>query len=89
MTTHSHVGGRNQTCPNCSEGMKPRRCMFFNKDKSLTRYAFSCGYVEEKRSKNLSMEHNTFHVKGWNEQGEHVWKSFDSLKDARRFLRAK
>jgi hypothetical protein len=84
---NNHIGGRKHTCPSCSDGMSvARKCMFFNADKSLTRYAFLCGYVQEKRAKNLSMEHGVFHVKGFDVEGKRVWESFDSLTPARRFL---
>lgn len=66
-----------------------QHCVFYNANKSLTRYAFSCGYVEWKGSKNLSMEHGVFHVKGTNAQGKRVWESFNRLTEARRFLRKK
>ena len=85
-----HIGGRKHTCPSCSDGLvQPRDCLFFNADKSLTCYALSCGYVQEKLAKNLSMEHGVFHVKGMNVLGEHVWQSFDTLKEARRYLAQK
>ena len=83
----NHIPGRKNTCPECSSGGgTARKCMFFNADKSLTRYSLSCGYVQWKRAKNLSMEHGVFHVKGFDIQGTHVWKSFASLKEARTFL---
>jgi hypothetical protein len=86
----NHIPGRKHTCPSCSEGLNTaRKCLFFNADRSLTKYALSCGYVQEKRAKNLSMEHGVFHVKGWNVLGEHVWQSFDTLKEARRYLAQK
>lgn len=81
-----HLGGRKHICQACSITIS-QRCAFYNADKSLTRYAFSCGYVEWKGSKNLSMEHGVFHVKGTNAQGEQVWESFNQLTEARRFLR--
>ena len=85
-----HIGGRKHTCPSCSECLKTaRKCLFFNADRSLTKYALSCGYVQEKLAKNLSMEHGVFYVKGMNVLGEHVWQSFDTLKEARRYLAQK
>jgi hypothetical protein len=69
--------------------------MFYNKDGTLTLYAFSCGYVETYSPKDpnqtaraLSMEHSVFHVNGF--RGPYkVWNSFDSVKAARKFLHAK
>jgi len=66
-----------------------RSPIFYNKNGTLTRYAFSCGYVEEHGNKNLSMEHGVFHVKGFDNQGRHVWQSFDTVKPARAFLHSK
>jgi len=92
ITLH-HIGGRKHICPSCSDGLKePRKCMYFNADTSLTRYAFSCGYIEWNKSKklwskNLSMEHGVFHVKGFDVHGTHVWQSFRTLKEARAYLR--
>lgn len=58
---------------------------FYNKDGSLTRYAFKCGYIQEKGSKDgiyVSMwhEHSTFHVRKHNfRTGERIfWESFGS-----------
>ena len=83
-----HIGGRKHTCPSCSDGLvQPRDCLFFNADKSLTRYSFSCGNIQRNRGKILSMKHGVYHVVGLDVQGKHVWKSFDTLKEARAFLR--
>jgi hypothetical protein len=82
----NHIGGKKHTCPLCSGSVFQRKCKFFNADRSLTRYALRCGYVQEKRAKNLSMEHGVFHIKGWDVNGKHVWESFDRLKEARAFL---
>lgn len=84
-----HRGGKKTTCPECSQGGAPRSCMFFNKDTTLTKYAFKCGYMEVMRGKNLSMEHGTYHVKGQDASGARVWESFDTVKPARKYLCAK
>jgi hypothetical protein len=87
-----HIGGKKNICPVCSLAAnrlnisKPHCCLFFTQNKNLTRYALSCGYLEYRRDKNLSREHNTFHVKGTDIKGVRVWESFDNLKDARAFL---
>ena len=85
--TGNHTGGRKDICDECSLGeKKARRCLFYNKDGTLTRYALSCGYVERNDFRNLSMEHGVFHVKGVDNNGKRVWKSFDKVKHARAFL---
>ena len=38
---------------------------FYTKRGLLTRYGFSCGYVEERKGLSLSMEHGVYHVKGF------------------------
>jgi hypothetical protein len=38
---------------------------FYNKRGLFTRYAFMCGYVEEKRGLRLHMEHGVYHVRGF------------------------
>lgn len=64
----------------------------FNKDGSLTRYAFSCGYVEvysvkgQENDISISREHETFHVKGF--FGEKwINKAFSKIGDARKYIR--
>lgn len=37
----------------------------YNKSGLLTRYAFSCGYVEEKKGLRLYMEHGVYQVRGF------------------------
>ena len=87
MNTGDHTGGRDNTCENCSQDGNRKACLFYNKDGTLTRYAFSCGYVEVHGDKNLSMEHGVFHVKGVNAKHQRCWESFDKVKHARAFLR--
>lgn len=64
----------------------------FNKDGSLTRYAFSCGDIEVYNVKgqqddiHISFEHGTFHVKGF--FGEKwINKGFSKIGDARKYIR--
>src|ERR1019366_10428124 len=90
--TGNHTGGRKDICDECSLGeKKARRCLFYNKDGTLTRYAFSCGYVEMQKNgnKNLSMRHGVFLVLGQDENGNFVNESFQHVKPARAFLRAR
>lgn len=58
---------------------------FYTKAGKLTRYAFSCGYVESKGELKLDMRHGTYHVAGFIE-GKHVQGSFDTVTEARRFM---
>jgi len=96
-TIDGHVGGSKNNCPRCSDPVKAQKCAFYNADGSLTRYAFACGYLEERMRINLSKEHNTYHVKGFTCEsmrvgervyatGERVLESFDDLTSARKFL---
>ena len=97
----NHKGGRKNICPECSlnrphsivanSEVMPKDCMFYNKDGTLTRYAFSCGYIEKQKNgnKNLSMRHGVFHVLGQDENGNFVNESFQHVKPARAFLRAR
>lgn len=39
--------------------------LFYTKRGLLTRYAFSCGYVEERKGLRLHMEHGTYQVRGF------------------------
>lgn len=94
--TGNHTGGRKDICDECSLGeKKARRCLFYNKDGTLTRYAFSCGYVEthtpkgeDRTTLTLEMEHGVFHVKGF-KGTQRVWESFDRVSEARKALRSK
>jgi hypothetical protein len=90
MNTGNHKGGREDICDECSLGeKKAHRCLFYNKDGTLTRYAFSCGYVEKHGNKNMGMRHGVFHVDGQDINGNSVNKSFATVKPARAFLRAR
>lgn len=56
----------------------------------LTRYAFSCGYVEryENNDNNyliLSRAPNDYHVKGFIDN-KHLWLIFDHVAEARKFI---
>ena len=69
---------------------KPEISQFHDKNGDLTRYSFACGYLEqyEKSDDELTLfkEPNDWHVQGLID-GVHIWKSFDKLKDARKFCR--
>ena len=95
--TGNHKGGRDNTCPVCSltgrspsiaanSEVMPYRCRYYNKNGTLTRYAFSCGYIEKHANLNLHMRHGVFHVDGQDINGNFVNKSFDTVKPARAFL---
>ena len=88
MNLGGHLGG--QICPECSIGTSSRKCMFYTKRGKLTRYSFACGYVEfnKDRTKNLSQEHHVYHVKGFDSNDHPIWRSFDNLGEARKFLNA-
>jgi len=67
---------------------------FYNKDGSLTKYAFSCGYIETKsnsdRWKTIDFEHNTFHVKSGKKGSIYdIWETFgpDELTKARKLFK--
>jgi hypothetical protein len=55
----------------------------YNKDKKLSYYGLSCGYVERKENekswKEIYKEHNHFHVrKGKHNEKFEVWETFDN-----------
>lgn len=64
---------------------------FNNKNGTLTRYAFACGYVEQKINgnarKTLSLD-CIWHIKGFDKSGKHFWECFDNLTQARQFYRS-
>lgn len=65
---------------------------FYNKDGSLTAYAFACGYIEktdidENNRKSMYKEHCTFHVVGFN-KGVHFWESFDTLTVTKKYYKS-
>jgi len=59
---------------------------FYNKDGSLTRYALSCGYVQQKGNAELYREHSCYHVVA-RIDGKIVREDTWSLKEARAHLR--
>lgn len=64
---------------------------FYNKDGSLTQYAFGCGYLEvEKMGTHsritLGKEHGVYHIKGF-VSDVRVWEVFDHLTPARVLFR--
>ena len=67
--------------------IKPR---FFNKDGTLTTYAFACGYIETKEKNGISatlwLEHGTWHIRqhDHNEGKRIFWASTNSLVAARK-----
>ena len=61
---------------------------FYNKDGSLTRYSFACGYVERKDDLTLHMEHGVYHVRGFR-NNKHIMGSFRLVKLARKFMSVK
>lgn len=72
-----------------------REPKFYNKDGSLTRYSFACGYVEQKNGLRLHMEHGVYHVRGFRkgkmegdteEHEYHIMGSFAHSKEARKFM---
>ena len=63
--------------------------MFKNKDGSLTRYAFACGYMEQVEcgDKRLQLYQDClFHVRAI-VYGAPRWESFEKLTEARAFYR--
>jgi hypothetical protein len=63
---------------------------FNNKDGSLTKYAFLCGYIEKKTNGenriSLSLD-SIYHVKGMI-NGSRLWECFDNLTQARKFYKS-
>jgi hypothetical protein len=63
---------------------------FNNTDGSLTRYAFNCGYIEQKENNqnrlSLSLD-GVYHVKGF-VGNQRVWESFEKLTDARKYYKS-
>lgn len=68
---------------------------FNNKDGSLTRYAFACGYVEQHDNKEtnsrvvLWFECGAYHVRSHQFQGAGrlAWETFHTVKEARMFYK--
>lgn len=84
----NHLGGRKNICQACSID-KQQHCVFYTKNGNLTRYAFSCGYIEKRGSISLEKEHHSYHVKGFagELQDTRIWESFHTLSEARKFFR--
>ena len=67
---------------------------FYNKDGSLTRYSFKCGYVQreehEGEYKEMYMEYNHYHVKSGPIGAKWIiWECFDQeLTKARNFYKS-
>lgn len=62
--------------------------LFYNRNGTLTRYAFGCGYVEKYGDAGtLWLEGGVYHVRGW--YGEtRVWETRERVGEARAFARA-
>ena len=65
---------------------------FKNKNGSLTRYAFSCGYIEQKETDAITLQlylDGVWHVKAYDYENHSrlFWECFDKLTDARAFFK--
>lgn len=68
---------------------------FNNKDGSLTRYAFTCGYVEQHENKEtnsrvtLWLDCGYYHVRAhqFNGAGRIAWETFPTVREARKFYK--
>lgn len=75
--------------------IQPRDPKFNNKDGSLTRYAFACGYVEQHDNKEtnsrvtLWLDCGAYHVRShqFNGAGRLAWETFPTVKEARKFYK--
>lgn len=81
-----HIGGKAKVCPSCSIGEKPRHCLFYTAAGRLTRYAFVCGYIEQRQDSSLSLQHGVFTVSGLRD-GKQISQCFEGLVAARHFFR--
>ena len=52
--------------------------------KNVSAYELSCGCVQKEGNFSLTKEHSVYHIKGFDKQDKHVWKSFDTLTEARK-----
>jgi len=59
-----------------------------NKSGRVTAYGFACGYMEKTKTAQLTMQHGTYLVQGWNAKGERVYLTTKRLAEARKMLRA-
>jgi hypothetical protein len=70
---------------------KPVKSAFHNKNGTLSMYSFACGYLEKYENGEdrltIMREPGNWQVKGFL-NGVHVWESFESVSDARKFCRA-
>ena len=61
---------------------------FYNKNGSLTMYAFACGYIERKTVGQNTIDlfkDGCWHVQARNNnQGRYLWECFDTLTQARK-----
>ena len=55
--------------------------------KNISDYDLSCGYIQKEGNFTLEKEHSVYHIKGFDKQEKHVWKSFDKVSDARKELK--
>lgn len=66
------------------------KTLFNNKNGSLTKYAFLCGYIEQKETMlnrlSLSLD-GVYHVKGF-VNNKRIWETFEKLTDARKFYKS-
>ena len=59
--------------------------VFYNKDGTLTKYAFACGYVQQEHfdisghlaKKDIYQEHTTYHFRLFIDDKKIFWKSYD------------
>lgn len=71
--------------------MKNKEPKFYDKRGNLTAYGFACGYTQKRETENkenyLSLWKDSFvySVTGFI-NGKRVYESFDTLKEARKFL---
>ena len=68
------------------------KTLFKNKSGSLTRYAFSCGYIEQKETDAITLQlylDGVWHVRAYDYDNNVrlCWECFDKLTDARAFFK--
>lgn len=66
------------------------KILFYRKDGSLTRYAFSCGYVQKYGDGIVQLwkEHFCYHILTHSSEGQITRSTTDSLTEARRIYAA-
>jgi len=80
---------------NCQEFKANGKCKFHNKDGSLTRYAFACGYQELTELPKTRIRTKLFWdsccyavIQYDDKEGKRLcWETFTRLKDARKFYK--